>query len=151
MDEQEFRSTYHAVNGLRCVFEKSILSRRSQCSQCTRFHLADREGAACSSPAAQKRCLDLLIRLREKAIFALRITHIEGELPHAKEIRVQTGGLLGLQRVLTPDTTPDTIEDIDALISAVLLRHGDLESLPYPEIMQAVVRFEGRPRRKRRD
>ncbi|HSJ47584.1 MAG TPA: hypothetical protein VLA26_01945 [Gammaproteobacteria bacterium] len=151
MDEQEFRSTYHAVNGLRCVFEKSILSRRSQCSRCTRFHLADREGAACSSPAAQNRCLDLLIRLREKAIFALRITHIEGELPHAKEIRVQTGGLLGLQRALTPDTTPDTIEDIDALISAVLLRHGDLESLPYPEIMQAVVRFEGRPRRKRRD
>lgn len=151
MDEREFRSTYHAVNGLRCVFEKSILSRRSQCSRCSRFHLADREGAACSSPAAQNRCLDLLTRLREKAIFALRITHIEGELPHAKEIRVQTGGLLGLQRTLTPGTTPDTIEDIDALISAVLLRHGDLESLPYPEIMQAVVRFEGRPRRKRRD
>ncbi|MCW9057498.1 MAG: hypothetical protein OQL11_01270 [Gammaproteobacteria bacterium] len=151
MDEQEFRSTYHAVNGLRCVFEKSILSRRSQCSLCTRFHLADREGAACSSPSAQKRCLELLTRLREKAIFALRITHIEGELPHAKEIRVQTGGLLGLQQDLTPGTTPDAIEDIDALIRAVLLRHGDLESLPYPEIMQAVVRFEGRPRRKRRD
>lgn len=153
MDEQEFRSTYHAVNGLRCVFEKSILSRRSQCSHCARFHLADREGAACDSLPSRQRCLDLLTRLREKAIFALRITHLEGELPHAKEIRVQTGGLLGLQRALAPDPAPerDHVEDINGLVTHALLRHGDLESLPYPEIMQAVVHFEGRPRRKRRD
>jgi hypothetical protein len=151
MDEQEFRSTYHAINGLRCVFEKSILSRRSQCSHCTRFHLADREGAACDSSPARQRCLDLLTRLREKAIFALRITHIDGELPHAKEIRVQTGGLLGLQRALAPDTNRDTVDDISTLIDSALRQQGDLDSLPYPEIMQAVVRFEGRPRRRRRD
>jgi hypothetical protein len=151
MDEQEFRSTYHAINGLRCVFEKSILSRRSQCSHCTRFHLADREGAACDSSPARQRCLDLLTRLREKATFALRITHIDGELPHAKEIRVQTGGLLGLQRALAPDTNRDTVDDISTLIDSALRQQGDLDSLPYPEIMQAVVRFEGRPRRRRRD
>ena len=151
MDEQEFRSTYHAVNGLRCVFEKSILSRRSRCAHCVRFHLADREGAACDVPTAQRRCLELLGRLREKAIFALRITHIEGELPHAKEIRVQTGGLLGLRQALSPAPMPDdgVIEDINGLITEALLRHGDLDSLPYPRIMQAVVHFEGRPRRKR--
>lgn len=153
MDEEEFRSTYHAVNGLRCVFEKSILSRRSRCSHCARFHLADREGAACDTPPGRQRCQAFLTRLREKALFALHITHLEGELPHAKEIRVQTGGLLGLQQALAPGAAPEhgRVEDISSLITNALLRHGDLESLPYPEIMQAVVHFEGRPRRRRRD
>lgn len=150
MDEEAFRSTYHAINGLRCVFEKSILSRRSHCCHCARFHLADREGVACGSAPARQRCQDLLARLRDKASFALRITHIDGELPHAKEIRVQTGGLLGLQQTLTREPGQERIEDICGLITAALLRYGDPESFPYPEIMQSVVRFEGRPRHKRR-
>lgn len=33
---------------------------------------------------------------------------------------------------------------------AALRRHSDLDALPYPEIMQAVVRFEGRPQRRRK-
>jgi hypothetical protein len=151
MDEEAFRSTYHAINGLRCVFEKSILSRRSHCAHCTRFHLADREGVACGSAPARLRCQDLLARLREKAIFALHITHIEGELPHAKEIRVQTGGLLGLQQVLTGDPGREQVEDINGLITAALLRYGDPDAFPYPDIMQSVVRFEGRPHRRHRD
>lgn len=151
MDEEAFRSTYHTINGLRCVFEKSILSRRSHCAHCTRFHLADREGVACDSVPARRRCQELLARLRDKAIFALRITHIEGELPHAKEIRVQTGGLLGLQLALTPNPDREDIGDISGLITGALLRYGNLEAFPYPEIMQSVVHFEGRPRRRRRD
>lgn len=154
MDEQEYRSTYHSINGLRCVFEKAILSRRSNCSRCTRFHLADREGAACDAASAQGRCQSLLERLRRSAIFALKITAAEGPLPHAKEIKVQNGGLLGLQGLLAPDADldphPEKIEDVAGLINDALLRYGDLDALPYNEIVQAVVKFEGRKRRPKR-
>lgn len=149
MDEQEYRSTYHSINDQRCVFEKAILSRRCGCSHCNRFHLADREGAACESTPARGRCRDLLIQLREKAIFALRMTHLEGELPHAKEIKVQTGGLLGLRQSLTGREDDGQVEDINGLVSDALLHFGDLDALPYPEIMQSIVRFEGRQRRRR--
>lgn len=150
MDEQVYRSTYHSINTRRCAFEKAILSRRCACSHCNRFHLADREGAACESTPARQRCRSLLEQLRQKALFALHITHLEGELPHTKEIKVQTGGLLGLQRAMEPNTAdPQQVGDIAGLIAEALHRYGDVSALPYPEIMQSVVKFEGRHRRRR--
>lgn len=150
MDEQEYRTTYHSINDLRCVFEKAILSRRCACSRCKRFHLADREGAACESTAALQRCSTLLTQLRQKALFALKLTQLEGELPHAKEIKVQTGGLLGLQQAMHPEIHSESVKDIAGLLEEALRHYPDLEALPYPRIMQTVVGFEGRKRRSRR-
>ncbi len=149
MDETEYRSTYHAINELRCVFEKAILSRRCACTRCNRFHLADREGAACQSPGAHQRCHQLLQQLRQKALFALKLTHLEGELPHAKEIKVQTGGLLGLQAALRPEQPAIRVADVDGLLMEALQHYPSLAALPYPRIMQSVVGFEGRKRRRR--
>lgn len=150
MDEQEYRSTYQSINELRCVFEKAILSRRCACSCCARFHLADREGAACESLSAHQRCSAFLHQLRHNALFALKLTQLQGELPHAKEIKVQTGGLLGLQQILSNEPTADSVDDIAGLLTQALLHHPSLEALPYPRIMQSVVNFEGRKRRPRR-
>ena len=49
MEEKEYKNTYQSINERRCVFEKTINSRRCTCKQSQRFHLADREGIACKS------------------------------------------------------------------------------------------------------
>ena len=94
MDEQEYRSTYHTVNKRRCVYEKAINSRRCNCAKCHRFNLADREGVACNSATGNALCTEFLNTLRSKARFSLHLTHADKPLPHTKEIKVQTGGLL---------------------------------------------------------
>ena len=150
MDEQQYRSTYHSINELQCVFEKAVLSRRSHCSRCTRFHLADREGAACNSEPGHGWCADLLDHLRRNAIFSLKITQIDGQLPHGKEIKVQNGGLLGLQKALMPELEAGEVEDIFELVNQARIRFGDLDRLPYSEIVQSIVTFQARTRRKPR-
>jgi hypothetical protein len=148
MEEQQYKETYEAVNERRCVFEKTINSRRSSCSKSTRFHLADREGIACKSASGNALCTELLARMRSNARFALHMTHADGPLPHAKEIRVQTGGLLGLQALIHPYLEEQTnVADIIATVDAALQRYGDLESLPYEIIVQGIVKFEGRRKR----
>lgn len=152
VDEGLFRSTYHAVNQNRCAYEKSILSRRSNCSRCKRFRLADREGVACSSPAARERCLWLLEILREKARFALKLSGDEESqgLPFNKEIKVQTGGMLSLQSILDESAADKTVvDDIYATISAAEARYEGLESLPFSQLMTGISSFENRRRRKR--
>jgi hypothetical protein len=92
----------------------------------------------------------LLDNLRRNARFSLHVTHADGPLPHAKEIRVQTGGLLGLQKLLYPETAgQDKVADICRLTREALVRYGILATLPYERIVQAIVSFQGRVKRVR--
>lgn len=151
MDEQQYRDTYHSINNRRCVFEKTINSRRSTCKQAHRFQLADREGIACRSAAANTLCKELLDCMRSKARFSLHLTSADNPLPHAREIKVQTGGLLGLQGLLYPEkSTVDNVENIIGLVDTALARFERLENLPYDIIVQAIVKFEGRKKRPRK-
>jgi len=151
VEEDEYRSTYRRVNERRCVFEKAVLSRRCACTLSTRFYLADREGIACDSATAERRCNHFVTLLRENARFALKITTLEGELPHAKEIKVQSGGLIGLQRILRSDLGQNNVVDVAALTVLGESTFGSLEQFPYQEIVKSIVAFEGRrrPRSKR--
>jgi len=151
MDEQEYREAYQSVNDRRCVFEKTINSRRCTCEKSCRFHLADREGIACKSATANALCGELLNQMRSNARFALHLTSADGPLPHAKEIKVQTGGLLGLQSLLHPEkSAADCVENAIGLVDLAISRFGRLEALPYDVIVQAIVRFEGRKKRPRK-
>lgn len=150
MEEQEYRDTYHNLNQRRCIFEKTINSRRCTCEKALRFHLADREGIACKSAAGNALCTELLNSMRHKARFALHLTRADAPLPHAKEIKVQTGGLLGLQALLHPEKAEQqNIDNVLGLIDLALQRFGRLAELPYDGIIQAIVKFEGRRKRPR--
>ena len=152
MEEQEYKDTYNAVNERRCVFEKTINSRRCSCAKSARFHLADREGIACKSASGNALCIELLNSMRRNARFALHLTSADAPLPDAKEIKVQTGGLLGLQGLLHPDRAEAAnIDNIIGLIDLAVQRYTRLQELPYTVIVQAIVRFQGRRKRTRPD
>lgn len=150
MEEDEYRSTYREINDRRCVFEKSVNSRRSTCEHGRQFNLADREGVACSSEAGNRRCQVFLDMIRRNASFALQQRHIDGPLPHAKEVKVQTGGLLGLQGLLHPQQAgAEQVDNIAGLLREAQDRYGEFEQLPYTELVKTIVRFEGRHKRRR--
>lgn len=148
MEENEYRDIYHQVNEQRCIFEKSILTRQTLCQHAHRFCLADREGVSCHQPSGHARCKILLEQLRNKAIFALKLTRIDGPLPHAKEIKVQTGGLLGMAAILGSPEPVSGVENIDGLIDAAVNLYGSMTELPYDEITRRIVKYEGRLRRR---
>ena len=151
MDETEYRQTYHAVNAQRCVFEKAINARRSSCGLSQRFNLADREGVSCCSETGAKRCKQLLELLRKNANFALQMTNVPGPLPHAKEVKIQIGGMLGLQKLLRPQLHDgELVHDINELLEVALQQYRSLDNLPYSEIVKSIVIFEGRARRRSR-
>ncbi len=150
MDENEYRSAYHSLNELRCVFEKSILTLHCGCQHHERFNLAEREGIRCTDARCQQACSLFLNSVRRQARFALHLTDIVGNLlPHSKEIQLQKGALLGL----APDLPnhPDTpIDDIHDLIARA--RHqcnDDLAQFPYQTLMPSIVSHPPRPRHRR--
>lgn len=146
MDEREFKKAYAEVNDRPCVFAKAVLRRCAACSRAQKVFIAEREAVACLSPAGQARCADLVDRLRQNAMFALRLTQVDGPLPHGKEMKVECGGLLGLQSV-AQGRDVEQVEDIDALVKEGLANWHDFEQFPYSRIAQWVVKYQ--PRRKR--
>lgn len=145
MDEDAYRSTYNEVNTRRCVYEKALHTRRCFCALSTRFNLADREGVACESLAAHHDCQGFLDQLRGQTRFVFAQNTPDQPLGHAQALKLQHGGLLGLQQAVRgEEDAQETIEDVSALIRQALSRYADLAGFPYDEIIRSVSAFKGR-------
>ncbi|HBH34918.1 MAG TPA: hypothetical protein DDW45_00430 [Gammaproteobacteria bacterium] len=152
MDQDAFRQTYHEVNERYCAFEKAILTQQCQCSEAHKFCIAEREGVHCNSDAGQQLCLQLLEVLRTRARFALRATAEERKnlLPHGKAIRIQVGGLRGLQVALNPgQPTPPRIESVIDLVNRAINHFGSLDKLPFALIMRHISAYQSKVRSRR--
>ena len=152
MEEDEYKATYNELASVRCVFEKALLNHQAKCGLSRHFCLADREGYSCEDEPSSIKCCEFLEKLREKSTFVLKLHEINGPLPHNMEIRVQAGGLMGLVKLLDVKTenqsiTP-VIDDIHRILSMAKEEYGLWENLPYSEIIQSVVQFQGRRRRR---
>lgn len=146
MDEKAFKETYRAVNPVACVFEKAILTGRFGCEKSERMHLAERVTVGCLAAGAREDCARLLGLLRENALFALKLTHVAGGLPHGKEMRVQCGGLIGVGKALRPDVAASGVENIFGLVAEAQARFDGLDELPFREIVKAISAYQLRHR-----
>ena len=143
MDEQVYRTIRGDINWMPCVFEKALLSQCAVCELATRHSIAERETVGCSSPLVRAACGSLYGLLREKSSFALGITSSRRVLPHAMTMKIQCGGLQGLQRVLTPDALAP---EVQSLVRLAREKFGSLEALPFSEVMQAVAAWHNKRR-----
>lgn len=135
---------------VRCPFEKAILSAQCGCEHSTRQVIAERMNAGCRSPAAAQRCHQWLELVRQRSRFTLKVTGADDVLPFGKLMKVVAGGLLGLQRVVEPQTVEDTrVANVHALLERAVTRHGSLEALPFQEIVRSVQAYKPRPRRQK--
>lgn len=149
MEEDEYKATYNEIAEFRCEFEKALTNKRAKCNLSQHFNLADREGYSCISGEKSANCSKLLENLREGSRFLLKLQRVGEPLPHNMEIRVQTGGLQGLQKVLYPMMdTPPVVDDIAATVSKAVAVFGGLDELPYSEIIQSIALTTVRKRRK---
>ncbi len=135
LNEEAYRKARVDAESIPCPFGKAILARCCQCSLSLKRNIAEREVAACSDRTAQSACQALLELLLDKALFALK--HAQSEIPHAKAMKIQCGGLAGIA-----EACGSSLEDVHALVLSAVERFGSLDDLPYSEIMKSISAFE---------
>jgi hypothetical protein len=150
VEESEYKSTYGEIARIRCEFEKSLTNNKARCACARHFWLADREGYACKSERASAKCRQLLDKLRVNARFILKISNATDRLPHNMEIRVQVGGLHGIEQLFGSDQ-PRIIGDIHDLIAKVEAEYDNLDNLPFDRIVQSISRYQGRKKSRKRN
>lgn len=140
--------TRHAegcVNHLPCVFARPLLAQHAVCefalrpvSQVSRATLPGatvRPGLVCAQPVARAVCARLSGLLRENSTFVLKLPAAGRKLTPAMLMRVQCGGLHGLKANLDPQAlAPDVLR----LLRLADARFGDLQNLPFSELVQGV-------------
>ncbi len=148
MDENAYKSTYNALNQNDCPFEKAMVICRHACQNSRRIGIGERLAIGCATTEARKTCRELLALLHDNAAFALHLTDTT-VLPHAKELKVQCGGLRGLHNALVPENQEAAeITNIFTLVAEAQEHFNGLENLPFSEIVRSIVHFEGRRRGK---
>lgn len=145
LDEDAYKAAYGEVARFPCPFEKAILSRCADCAQAHKFNIAEREAASCVAPVARENCITLHGLLHQNAVFALKLTKPGEPLPHAKELKIQCGGLLGAQRLLQPEAA--VVDDIHGLIGEIQARYGAMGELPYDMVVKTMSAYEARRKR----
>lgn len=151
MDEESYKAAYERINTAPCAFEKGILSLKCRCAYQHMFRLADRHGVGCRDALMQQNCSNFLNHLRKQTRFVFKI-NIDGPLPHNKELKVQNGGMLGVQKLLLDNAPHDDmgneVENIAGLMTRSIELYGSIEDIPYNRIMPSVTAYQTRPRRR---
>lgn len=152
MEEDVYKSTYNELASVCCVFEKALTNNHARCHLSRHFYLADREGYACNGVESSLICSQLLEKLRKKCVFVFKLRNMSGALPHNMNIRVQAGGLTGLQKSVDSSAgnrhKTSAVDNINRLVRTAIEKFGSLENFPYSEMIQSVEQFKSRRRRQ---
>lgn len=125
-----------------CVFSRALLARSAGCTCVARRALGEREVLECTQPVARTNCSLLSALMRERARFALKLPAGELPLMHAQVLRLQCGGLQGLQQALGASDA-----DVHHLVGEAQAQYGSLLALPWDQIVTAMRAWQ--PRRRR--
>lgn len=141
VDEAAFRQELHATDAQACVFGKAVLVGCCGCALSRKRAIAEREAVHCTQVEARALCAELYGALRRNSLFALRLLHDDQPLTHAQNMKLQCGGLHGVQLALDG---AEQVADVSALIGAACDKYGSLDELPYSQIVQSVSAFQVR-------
>lgn len=138
------------MKDLICPFSATLVSEDFGCRKASRIVRRGGAEIACSSESAQSRCNDLHARMKEVSLPALGFEDDLLQMPHSAQLKIQYGGLLGLQRIVQTGEAPTTtLSNIDSLISAALDRFPSVEAIPFDELCTDITGYRLARRRKK--
>jgi hypothetical protein len=140
------------VDDLKCPFNRVLLPGDFGCAHARAVTRREGPDIACAAPPTRDLCARVLAGLKAIGLPALGYTDDLTELPHGVAMKVQMGGLLGLQKLAgTPANTGSTVvADVGAVVTAVVAgRGGDPADLPYAALVADMSAFQLRRRRGR--
>ena len=132
----------------KCPFSAPLVSHQFSCTHAQEVIRRGGTEVDCTDASAHTRCEQLFHRLKAAALPAFGVEDDLLSMPHSVLVKIQYGGLLGLQRLLSDADAPTgRVEDIDRLVGAFLARHG--ESASVDAVVEDITAYKPRARRGR--
>ena len=134
----------------KCPFSAPLVTHQFGCPRAQ--EVVRRGGAEidCTEAAAAGRCEQLFTRLKAVALPAFGVEDDLLSMPHSVLVKIQHGGLLGLQRLLAgAPTAAERVADVYALVADAYARYGHGDAIPCDQVVADMTAYKPRARRGR--
>jgi len=119
----------------KCAFSNTLVTNQFGCEKGMQVTRRGGPDVVCASDEAHQQCEKLFQRMKQTALPAFGVEDDLLSMPHSVLVKIQFGGLLGLQR-LQGDSTDESaaIKNIHGLVSQAIGKHGSLDVIPLPGV-----------------
>lgn len=132
----------------KCAFNGALIGKQYGC-QCA-MDITRREGPAigCVSQSMQQKCALLLDKFKVAALPEFGYVDDLTQMPHSVLMKIQMGGLAGLQKVLQNASELAPVEDIRQLVMDAESQYGDVMKISVKETVPDMLDFKLTRRRR---
>ena len=131
------------MENYKCAFSGTLMRGGFGCAKAQ--HVVRRAGPdiACESQEAHARCAELFQHMKAAALPAFGVEDDLLSMPHSVLVKIQFGGLLGLQRQGNDaGRNSDTVKNIQALVNQTLQKHGNLDAIAYSTLVENMTSYK---------
>lgn len=123
-----------------CPFHLALITGAHGCARALPITRRAGPDIACASDTAHIRCSRAFDYIKRAAQPVLGFPDNLQDAPHSMTVKLQNGGVTGLQKLLEP--TAHAASNIDALIDDLTRKFGSLEHAPYNAIVATIRDFK---------
>lgn len=129
----------------KCAFNATLMGDQFGCTHAR--HVVRRGGPdiACVDNTGHERCQQLFELLKASALPAFGVEDDLLSMPHSTLVKIQFGGLLGIQRLIGGNG--DTVADIHSLVGRAETQFGSLTSIPCEQVRADMTGYKIRRRK----
>ena len=127
----------------KCAFSSTLVTSQFGCEKGVQVAHRGGPDVVCVSDEAHQQCEKLFQRMKQAALLAFRVEDDLLSMPHSVLVKVQFGGLLGLQR-LQDDSTNESavINNIHGLVGEAIGKHGGLDAIPCQTFVEDMTSYK---------
>ena len=132
------------MENFKCAFSGALIGKQYGCQFALEVTRREGPSIACTSAAMHEKCAALIVELKAAALPQFGYEDDLTQMPHSVLMKIQMGGLAGLQKQML---AVGKIDNIAHLVSDAEQRYGNFSGIPYANFVQEIVDFKVRRRR----
>jgi len=135
------------MENYKCAFNGALIGKQYGCQNAMEVTRREGPAIACTSAEMHQKCAELMEELKAAALPQFGFEDDLTQMPHSALMKIQSGGLAGLQKCLRGDTEISEVKNIEQLVIEAEQHYGSFGAIPYSEFVQDIVDFKLRRRR----
>jgi hypothetical protein len=127
----------------KCAFSNTLVTGQFACENGKSVTRRDGPDVVCVSEEAHQRCERLFQRMKQAGLPAFGVEDDLLSMPHSVLVKIQFGGLLGLQRSLGGNTAESAaVSNIHGLVDQAVGKHGGLDAIPCQAFVEDMTSYK---------
>ncbi|MFB1486220.1 MULTISPECIES: hypothetical protein [unclassified Thiocapsa] len=135
---------------MKCPFAAPMLKTTAACRHAREVVRRGGSEFDCQSDVEHARCEQVFAGLKASALAVSSIEDDPAQMPHSLLVKIQSGGLLGVQRLLGEPDADGRVADVGDLLTRACTHFGGADRIPYAALTEDMTAFKLERRAGRR-